>query len=157
MRTYTATLPVDEQWISITNGLTEPSAWSEVEPAIQLRSSADWGQKVGVELQVYEREEIPTVPIGAWQRDMENTVTVAGELHVESGTGRQAELPQVPAGDYAVTTWVIGRSENAEVVAAWEKHLPTGEAGELSAPDCSERWIVQLQRQDQPRSLSYGS
>jgi len=157
MRTYTATVPVDEQWISITKGLKEPAPWSEVEPAIQLRSSADWGQKVGLELQVYEQEEIPTVPSGAWQRDLMNTVTVDGELHVLSGTGRQAELPQVPAGDYAVTTWVMGRSENAEAVAAWEKHLPTGDAGEVSAPDCSERWIVQLQRRDQPRSLSYDS
>jgi hypothetical protein len=155
MRTYTATVPVDEQWISITKALKEPAAWSEVEPVIPLRSSADWGQQVGVELQVYEREEIPTVPSGAWQRDTVNSVTVEGGLRVESGTGRQAELPQVPAGDYAVTTWVLGRSENAEVVAAWEKSLPTGEAAEISAPECSERWIVQLQRRDQPRSITY--
>ncbi|HEX7396264.1 MAG TPA: hypothetical protein VF312_01855, partial [Propionibacteriaceae bacterium] len=66
-----------------------------------------------------------------------------------------AELPQVPAGDYAVTTWVMGRDENAQAVAAWEKRLPTGEAAEVSAPDCAERWIVQLQRRDQPRSLTY--
>ena len=157
MRTYSATVPVDEQWISITKGLKEPSAWSEADPAIQLRSSADYGQQVGVELQVYEQEEIPTVPSGAWQRDLENTVTADGTLHVESGTGRQAELPQVPAGDYAVTTWVMGRSENAEAVAAWEKHLPTGDAAEVAAPDCSERWIVQLQRRDQLRSVSYES
>jgi hypothetical protein len=157
MRTYTATVPVDEQWISITKGLREPAAWSEVEPAIQLPSSADWGQQVGVELQVYEQEEIPSVRSGAWQRDMVNSVTVDGELRVESGTGRRAELPQVPAGDYAVTTWVMGRSENAEVVAAWEKSLPTGEAADISAPECSERWIVQLQRRDQPRSIPYGT
>jgi len=155
MRSYTATVPVDEQWISITKGLKEPAAWSEAEPAIQLRSSADWGQQVGVELQVYDLEEIPTVPSGAWERDTVNTVTVDGELRVESGTGRQAELPQVPAGDYAVTTWVMGRDENAQAVAAWEKRLPTGEAAEVSAPDCAERWIVQLQRRDQPRSLTY--
>lgn len=157
MRTYTATVPVDEQWISITKGLKEPAEWSENDPAIQLRSSADWGQQVGVELQVYEQEEIPTVPSGAWQRDTENTVTVDGELHVETGTGRQAELPQVPAGDYAVTTWVTGRSENAEIVAKWEKALPTGDAGEVGAPECSERWIVQLQRREAPRSISYES
>ena len=156
MRTYTATVPVDEQWISITKGLAEPAAWSEIEPAIQLRSSADWGQQVGVELQVYEQEEIPTVPSGAWQRDLVHTVTVDGELHVESGTGRQAELPQVPAGDYAVTAWVTGRRENAEAVAAWEKALPTGDAAEL-APDCSERWIVQLQRREAPRTTTYES
>ncbi len=155
MQTYTATVPVDEQWISIAKGLKEPAPWSEAEPAIQLRSSADWGQTVGLELQVYEQEEIPTVPSGAWQRDLENTVTVDGALHVESGTGRQSELPQVPAGDYAVTTWVMGRSENAEAVAAWEKALPTGDAAEVSAPDCSERWIVQLQRREQPRSVTY--
>jgi hypothetical protein len=157
MRTYTATVPVDEQWISITKGLKEPSEWSENDAAIQLRSSADWGQQVGVELQVYEQEEIPTVPSGAWQRDTVNTVTVDGELRVESGMGRQAELPQVPAGDYAVTTWVTGRSENAEAVAEWEKHLPTGDAAEVAAPDCSERWIVQLQRREAPSSISYGS
>lgn len=88
MRSYTATVPVDEQWISITKGLKLPAPWSEDEPAIQLRSSADWGQQVGVELQVYDLEEIPTVPSGAWQRDTVNTVTVDGELRVESGTGR---------------------------------------------------------------------
>ncbi len=157
MRTYTATVPVDEQWISITQGLREPAEWSEVDPAIQLRSSADWGQQVGVELQVYEQEEVPTVPSGAWQKDTVDTVTVDGELHVESGTGRQAQLPQVPAGDYAVTTWVMGRRENAEAVAVWERHLPTGEAAEVTVPECSERWIVQLQRRDQPRSISYES
>jgi len=43
----------------------------------------------------------------------------------------------VPAGDYAVTTWVMGRDENAQAVAAWEKRLPTGEAAEVSAPDCA--------------------
>ena len=155
MLSYTATVPVDERWISITKGLKEPAPWSEAEPAIQLRSSADWGQQVGVELRVYDLEEIPTVPSGAWQRDLENTVTVDGELRVESGTGRQAELPQVPAGDYAVTTWVMGRDENAQAVAAWKKRLPTGDAAEVSAPDCAERWIVQLQRRDQPRSLTY--
>jgi hypothetical protein len=84
-----------------------------------------------------------------------NTVTVDGELRVESGTGRQAGLPQVPAGDYAVTTWVMGRAENAVAVAAWEKTLPTGDAAEVVAPDCSERWIVQLQRRETPRSISY--
>ena len=155
MRSYTATVPVDEQWISITKGLKEPAPWSEAGPAIQLRSSADWGQQVGVELQVYDLEEIPTVPSDAWQRDLENTVTVDGELRFESGTGRQAELPQVPAGDYTVTTWVMGRDENAQAVAAWEKRLPTGDAAEVSAPDCAERWIVQLQRRDQPRPLTY--
>jgi len=108
-----------------------------------------------VELQVYDLEEIPTVPSGAWQRDTVNTVTVDGELRVESGTGRQAELPQVPAGDHAVTTWVMGRDENAQAVAAWEKRLSTGEAAEVSARDCAELWIVQLQRRDQPRSLTY--
>jgi len=40
-----------------------------------------------VELQVYDLEEIPTVPSGAWQRDTVNTVTVDGALRVESGTG----------------------------------------------------------------------
>ena len=51
----------------------------------------------------------------------------------------------------------MGRSENAEIVAKWEKTLPTGEAGEVGAPDCAERWIVQLQRREAPRSVSYGS
>jgi len=62
----------------------------------------------------------------------------------------------VPAGDYAVTTWVMGRDENAQAVAAWEKRLPTGEAAEVSAPDCAERWIVQLQRRD-PHVLALNS
>jgi hypothetical protein len=157
MRTYTATVPVDEQWISIAKVLGEPAVWSDAAPAIQLRSSADWGQQVGLELQVYEQEEIPTVPSGAWQRDTAGTVTVDGELQVQSGTGRQAQLPQVPAGDYAVTTWVTGRSENAQAVADWEKHLPTGPSADVTAPDCSERWIVQLQRREAPRSIPYES
>lgn len=152
MQTYTATVPVDEQWISITQALDEMPA---VEPAIALRTSADWGQHVSLEVQVYDLEEIPTVPAGAWLRDTENTVSVEGDLHVETGIGRQAELPQVPSGDYAVTTWVMGRAENAVAVAAWEKHLPTGDAAEVVAPDCAERWIVQLQRRETPRSISY--
>ncbi len=154
MHSYTATVPVDEQWISITQALAEtPSAVAD--PAIALRTSADWGQQVSLEVQVYDLEEIPTVPAGAWHRDSEDTVSVDGDLHVETGIGRQAELPQVPSGDYAVTTWVMGRAENAEAVAAWEKHLPTGEAAEVVAPECSERWIVQLQRRETPRSISY--
>ena len=43
-----------------------------------------------MELQVYYLEEIPTVPSGALELDTVNTVTVYGELRVESGTGRQA-------------------------------------------------------------------
>jgi hypothetical protein len=154
MHSYTATVPVDEQWISITQALDETPR-AVVEPAIALRTSADWGQQVSLEVQVYELEEIPTVPAGAWQRDTENTVSVEGDLHVETGIGRQAELPQVPSGDYAVTTWVMGRAENAVAVAAWEKTIPTGDAAEVIAPHCSERWIVQLQRRETPRSISY--
>lgn len=156
MRSYTATVPVDEQWISITQAMDEPASPKVFEePGIQLRTSADWGQAVSLEVQVYDLEEIPTVPTGAWQRDTDDTVTVGGGLGVETVMGRQSELPQVPAGDYAVTTWVSGRAENAEAVAAWEAALPTGEAADVVAPDCSERWIVQLRRTGVAGPVSY--